>query len=167
MLSLNLAWKLFWRDWKSGELRVLMFALWIAIGGLTAVTALVDRIDRGMTKEAAQVLGADLVMSSPRAMDSTYQQKAEELNLATSETLRFSTVVVAGGEFNLSTIKATDSKFPLAGTLAVGKALFSEGEPTTGAPPSGEVWMSGRLFQLLKVAIGDTVQIGVSDFKVT
>ncbi len=167
MLSWSLAWKLFWRDWKSGELRILIFALWIAIGGLSAITLLVDRVDRGMTKEASQVLGADRVVSSPRPIDTAYVEKAQELGLSISQTLRFSSVVVAGDEFHLATVKATDKHFPLAGTLEVGSKPFEPGVKTVGAPKEGEVWLSPRLLQLLKISVGETVQIGVSEFTVT
>ena len=167
MFNLNLAWKLFWRDWKSGELRILIIALWIAIGGLTGVTLLVDRIDRGVTREASQVLGADLVMDSPRPIDPQFMQHAQSLGLRTSETLIFSSVVVANDQFNLATIKATDAYFPLAGELLIGDKAYEEGLAVVGAPPEGEVWISSRLFQLFDLSIGDTVEIGVHEFSVT
>ena len=167
MFNLNLAWKLFWRDWKSGELRILIVALWIAIGGLTGVTLLVDRIDRGVTREASQVLGADLVMNSQRPIDPQFMSQAQSLGLRTSETLIFSSVVVSNDQFNLATIKATDAYFPLAGELIISDAPYTEGEVVVGAPPEGEVWMSGRLFQLFNLEIGDTVEIGVHEFTVT
>ncbi|NVK89624.1 MAG: ABC transporter permease [Gammaproteobacteria bacterium] len=166
MLSLSLAWKLFWRDWKSGELRVLVFALWIAIGGLTAVTVLVDRVDRGMTKEASQVLGADRVVSGPRPIKPEIITEAESLGLTTSNLLWFSSVAVAGSEFELATIRAVDQRFPLAGELAIAAEPFAEGKPTVGAPNSGEVWLSSRLLGLLKIKVGDVLQIGVKEFTV-
>lgn len=166
MLNWRLAWKLFWRDWKSGELKILMFALWIAVGGLTAVTLLVDRIDRGMTKEAAQVLGADRIVSSPRPIDNEFIEQAQALNLQTSNLLWFSSVIIAGDEFHLATVKAVDSVFPLAGTLALAEKAFVEGTETRGAPKAGEVWLSPRLLHLLKVNVGDSIQLGVASFKV-
>lgn len=167
MLSWSLAWKLFVRDWKSGELRVLFFSLWTAIGCLTSVTLLVDRVDRGMTKEAAQVLGADRVISSPKKLEPLFVEKAKQLGLRTSETLRFSSVVVAGDEFHLATVKATDAFFPLAGTMEIGDKPFEPGQKTVGAPKQGEVWVSPRLQQLLKVRLEDEIQVGVARFKLT
>ncbi len=166
MLNWRLAWKLFWRDWKSGELKILMFALWIAVGGLTAVTLLVDRIDRGMTKEAAQVLGADRIVSSPRPIDEEFVEQARSLELQTSNLLWFSSVIIAGDEFHLATVKAVDSAFPLAGTLALADKPFVEGTETRGAPEQGEVWLSPRLLHLLKVNVGDSIQLGVANFNV-
>lgn len=166
MLSLSLAWKLFWRDWKSGELRILIFALWVAIGGLTAVTLLVDRIDRGMTKEAAQVLGADRLISGPRPIDAKFSEHASELGLNTSDLLWFSSVVVAEEEFHLATVRAVDAQFPLAGSLEIANKAFGEGKLTRGAPEPGTVWLSNRLLYLLKLSVGDTVQVGVATMKV-
>ncbi len=167
MFNLKLAWKLFWRDWKSGELRILIIALWIAIGGLTGVTLLVDRIDRGVTREAAQVLGADLVMNSPRPIDRVFIEQAQTLGLKTSETMIFSSVVVAEEQFNLATIKATDAYFPLAGELLISDKPYTKGEAVVGAPAEDEVWISGRLFQLFGLSMGDTVEIGEHEFTVT
>jgi len=166
MLSASLAWKLFWRDWKSGELRVLIFALWVAIGGLTAVTLLVDRIDRGMTKEAAQVLGADRIVSGPRPIKPEIKAYALSQGLTVSDLLWFSSVAVAGSEFELATVRAVDDAFPLAGDLAIADKPFTEGTATQGAPKSGEVWLSSRLLALLKIEVGGSLQIGVSQFKV-
>ncbi|WP_144391299.1 ABC transporter permease [Pleionea sediminis] len=166
MLSFSLAWKLFWRDWKSGELRILIFALWVAIGGLTAVTLLVDRIDRGMTKEASQVLGADLVISGPRPIKESIKAKAESLGLQTSDLLWFSSVVVSGDKFQLSSVRAVDNAFPLAGDLKISDRPFTEGEETKGAPKPGTVWLSPRLLNLLSVEVGGQIQLGVSQFTV-
>ncbi len=166
MLSLSLAWKLFWRDWKSGELRILIFALWVAIGGLTAVTLLVDRIDRGMTKEASQILGADRVVSGPRPINPEFAEKASGLGLETSDLLWFSSVVVANEKFQLATVRAVDESFPLAGDLEIADAPFTDGQLIRGAPQSGEVWLSARLLNLLGVEVGQMIQLGVSEMKV-
>ncbi|NVJ61666.1 MAG: FtsX-like permease family protein [Gammaproteobacteria bacterium] len=166
MLSVSLAWKLFWRDWKSGELRVLIFALWIAVGGLTAVTLLVDRIDRGMTKEASQVLGADRIVSGPRPINDSIKKTATDLGLSISNNLWFSTVAVAGEEFELSSIRAVDNFFPLAGELEIGDKAFAEGKITQGAPESGNVWVSPRLLNLLNIENSGQIQIGIKQFKV-
>ncbi|MCO7225401.1 ABC transporter permease [Pleionea sp. CnH1-48] len=166
MLNIKLAWRLFRREWRSGELGVLMFALWIAISGLSAVTLLVDRIDRGMTKEAAQVLGADQILSSPRAIDAEWVSQAEQFQLQHSSSLWFSSVVVAGEEFNLSTIKAVDNQFPLAGTLLIADEPFAEGAEKVGAPAQGSVWLSPRLMHKLQLKKGDKLQIGTSELVV-
>ncbi len=164
MLSFNLALKLFMRDFKSGELRVLMFALWVAVAGLITVTLLVDRVERGMTKEASQVLGANRVMYSPQAIDAEIAEEAQLQGLQTSESLWFSSVILANDQFQLTTVKAVDHKFPLAGELKIAQALFEAGEVIQGKPQSGNVWLSPRLFNLLNIKLGDSVQIGAQTF---
>jgi len=52
------------RDWRAGELRLLAAALVVAVAAVTSVGFLVDRIRLGLERDATQLLGADLVLSS-------------------------------------------------------------------------------------------------------
>ncbi|HEX5055810.1 MAG TPA: FtsX-like permease family protein [Gammaproteobacteria bacterium] len=166
MLELKLALRLFSRDWRSGELRILTASLLIAIGGLTATSVVVDRVERGMTRETNQILGADRVMSSSYPLDAQLLAQTRDFDLARSDGLRFSTMVLAGENFQLSSVRAVDASYPLAGQLRIAQAPYATGHPITGGPPPGEVWLAARLLHLLDVAIGDRIGIGNADFRV-
>ncbi len=166
-MVLLLSWRLFWRDLKSGELKILMLALWIAIGGLSSMTLLVDRIEKGMVKDAREVLGADLIVRSPEKIKETWKNHALNKSLKQSLGLRFSSVVVSGDHFQLSTIKAVDNAFPLLGHLMIQHASDKEAEITYGTPQLGEVWVAPRLLPLLKTQIGESIQIGVKTFTIS
>ena len=43
MNTMGLAWRMLWRDARAGELRLLLAALIIAVGALTAVGFFTDR----------------------------------------------------------------------------------------------------------------------------
>lgn len=66
MIRWRLAMRLLARDWRSGELRVLVAALLIAVAASTAIGFFTDRLGRGMANQSADFLGADLVLASPR-----------------------------------------------------------------------------------------------------
>jgi putative ABC transport system permease protein len=165
-MMLRLAIRLFVRDWRSGELRTLMAALLIAVAGLTAIAVIVDRIERGMTRETNQILGADRVISSPRPVDPATLRHAEDLGLKRSESLRFRTMVLAGEQFQLSSVRAVDSGYPLAGQLRIADRPFARGRQITGRPKPGTVWVAPRLLYALNIQPGDNVEIGVKSFTV-
>ena len=53
-----------WRDLRAGELRLLMVAVTLAVGALTAVGFFADRIQSGLSRDARQLLGGDAVLAS-------------------------------------------------------------------------------------------------------
>jgi len=55
-----------WRDARAGDLRLLGLAVVIAVAAVTSVGFLADRVGRALERDAAQMLGADLVLESSR-----------------------------------------------------------------------------------------------------
>lgn len=64
MSQFILALRFFRRDFRSGELRLLVLALIIAVAAVSAVGFFTNRVEQAMTLQANQVLAADLVLSS-------------------------------------------------------------------------------------------------------
>ena len=60
MSALALALRTLLREWKSGELGVLVLAITVAVAALTGVGFLVDRIGIAVDNQAGEVLAADL-----------------------------------------------------------------------------------------------------------
>ena len=62
------AWQLGWRqllrDFRAGELRLLVVAVTLAVAALTAVGFFADRINAGLARDARQILGGDAIVSS-------------------------------------------------------------------------------------------------------
>ncbi len=57
-------WRTLWRDLRSGELRLLIVAVTLAVAALTAVGFFADRLKGGLQRDARQLLGGDAVVSS-------------------------------------------------------------------------------------------------------
>ena len=53
----RLSFRMLRRDWRAGELRVLTFALVIAIGGMTTVGFFADRVQLALSRQGNQLLG--------------------------------------------------------------------------------------------------------------
>ena len=52
-MHFSLAFKLLWRDWRAGELTLLLASLIIAVGTVTTITLFVDRLQQALLSESA------------------------------------------------------------------------------------------------------------------
>src|SRR5580704_3359343 len=64
------------REWRSGELGVLLLALTVAVAALTGVGFLVSRISAAVALQASEVLAADLRLGSPQPLAQDYFAEA-------------------------------------------------------------------------------------------
>jgi putative ABC transport system permease protein len=162
------AFRMLARDWRGGELGVLLAALIIAVAIVSGISAFTSRLQNSLEQESHRFLAADRVLSSSSDFDPAWQQHAIESGLAHARTLSFPSMVYAGEEdMYLSAVKAVSSAYPLRGELVRSAQPFGELSRTSEGPARGEVWMDSRLFPLLEVDIGDRVTIGEADFEVT
>ena len=76
-----LGWKTLWRDVRSGELRLLILAVTLAVAALTAVGFFADRLQGGLQRDARQLLGGDAVISSDNPPPPAFEERARALGL--------------------------------------------------------------------------------------
>ena len=154
-MSLSLALRLALRDWRAGELRLLLAALLLAVGAVTAVSLFVDRLQRALVAESATLLGADRVIDATRALPQRFRDLAAARGLALADVIRFPSMASsdATGRSQLASVKAVTPGYPLRGTLRVADKPFVSGRPTGGLPDPGEVWLDSRLFPALGVQV--------------
>lgn len=163
----RLAWRLLRRDWRAGELRILLSALVIAVAATTAISFFTDRLQQAMVNQSSELLGGDLQLSGPRQIDSAWLKQADSLGLVQNEVLTFPSVVVAGDNFQLAGIKAVREGFPLRGTLRTAMAPYGQEHVTNTLPAAGEAWVEARLLPLLGIGVGDSLELGSLSLKVT
>ena len=167
MIRLPLAMRLLVRNWRSGELRILVAALVIAVAASTAIGFFTDRLGRGMANQSADFLGADLVLESPRPVEADWLHEARIKGLQAIETLEFASVVVSGDELLLSGVKAVQDGFPLRGEMRTAPAPFAADAATQALPRPGEAWVAPRLLTNLGLQVGDAVEVGAHILKIT
>ena len=160
MKALRLALLALARDGKSGELRVLMLALLVAVSALTAVGFFTDRVSRAVDQQAGEVLAADLRLRSNEPISRDYFEWAEQLGLQTAELATFPSVVFVGEESSLTAIRAVTDLYPLRGRVRVADVPFEKGVETTGIPRKGEAWLEPRVMAQLGAKVGDRVKVG-------
>jgi putative ABC transport system permease protein len=156
------------RDWRGGELGVLVMALVLAVGTVAGISAFTTRLQSALEQESHRFLAADLVVSSGRDIAPEWLQTAGQRDLSWARTLSFPSMVYAGEEeMYLASVKAVSDRYPLRGELTYSDQPFGEVRPAQSGPAPGEVWLDSRLFPLLSVEIGDRVGIGDAEFLVT
>ncbi|HEY9149038.1 MAG TPA: ABC transporter permease, partial [Gammaproteobacteria bacterium] len=163
----RLAWRLLRRDWRAGELRILLSALIIAVTATTAISFFTDRLQQAMVEQSSELMGADLQLTAPREVAPTWLEQAEELGLAHTTLLEFPSVVVAGDAFQLGGIRAVGDAFPLRGSLRTAERPYGEESETHAIPAAGEAWVEARLLPLLGIDMGDTLELGSLALTVT
>ena len=166
MKALSFALQSFARELRSGEMLVLLAAVALAVGALTAVGFLTDRIGKAVARQANEVLAADLRLRSQEPIPETWRQKARGFGLQTAETQTFPSVVFHGDLSALSTIKAVSEQYPLRGSIRVADELFGEQRVVETVPARGEVWADGALLARVGADIGDRLLLGDSELRV-
>ncbi len=154
-----LAYRQLLRDARAGELRVLFFALLIAVAASTAIGYFGARLNDAMLLRASEFLGADLVLggSAPASAQQIDAGKAQGLEHA--QVVEFSSVIATDQDLQLASVKATSSSYPLRGALRSAARPYGAEEAGAGPAP-GEAWAEARLFAALDLAIGDDIEVG-------
>ena len=165
--ALPLGLRMLAREWRSGELGVLLLALTVAVAALTGVGFLVSRIGTAVASQASQVLAADIRLGSPRPISGNYVEEAQRRGLSTALTTSLMSVVFNGDTSQLANLHAVTSGYPLRGQVLVGNEPFASGAPAQGIPGPGEVWPESKLLAALGGRIGTTLAIGAGTFRVT
>ncbi|NNF17187.1 MAG: FtsX-like permease family protein [Gammaproteobacteria bacterium] len=156
-----------WRDARAGELAALGAALAIAVATVTAIGFLTDRIGQAVALQAAEVLAADIRLSSPDALDTARLDAATEAGLKSATTLSFPSVVFAGDESVLASVHAVSTGYPLRGEIRVATSLLAEPAVVQTIPVPGEVWLDTALLARLGADVGATIELGAATFTVT
>src|SRR2546422_306644 len=133
------------RDWRAGELRVLALALVLAVGGVSSVAFFADRVRQALTREAHQVLGADMLMTSDHAWAPEFRDEIVRRGLQRAESMNFVSMVRAGNETLLAAVKAVTPGYPLRGRLRIAPGLNLPDAGPDAVPPRGTVWLGGPL----------------------
>ncbi|MGH8120278.1 MAG: ABC transporter permease, partial [Gammaproteobacteria bacterium] len=154
------------REWRSGELRMMLAAIFIAVASLTTVGFFTDRVAQATTRQATSLLAADLVLQSNAPIPPALIDRAHAQGLRTTTTANFRSVIAAGDKLQLAEVKAVASGYPLRGQLRIAHSLFGAETVTDTVPRSGTVWVDSRMLQLLALNIGDVIHLGSARLRV-
>ena len=159
-----------WRDFRSGELRLLIVAVTLAVAALTAVGFFADRLKGSLQRDARQLLGGDAVISSDKPTAAAFIAKAREQGLTIAGTQTFPTMARAtdaqGGASKLVALKVVELGYPLRGRLTVATEVGGAESKTAEVPQAGSAWIDAALLDSLGLKMGDSLLLGDASFRI-
>ncbi len=152
-----------WRDSRTYRRRLLLFisCILLGVGGLVAVRALGDNLQRVVENEARTLLGADLRVSSQRAFAPAVDSLFNSWGGEQSREVRFASMVFfpKNGGTRLVQVRALQGDFPYYGTF--------ETNPSEAAKTfqhTNHALLDDGLLVQFGVQVGDSVRIGHHTF---
>jgi putative ABC transport system permease protein len=158
------------RDFRAGELRLLLVAVTLAVAALTAVGFFADRLNHGLARDARQLLGGDAIVASDQPLPPAFVDKARSLGLTVAQTAGFPSMGRApddkGGGTRLVAVKSVSEAYLLRGQLRVQLAGGGPEQPVTHGPARGEVWVDAPLLEALQLKLGDALLLGDATLRI-
>ena len=165
-----LAWRQLARDFRAGELRLLVLAVTLAVAALTAVGFFADRINGGLARDATQLMGGDAIVASDQPTPQAIVDKARSLGLATATTTAFPSMGRAsderGGASRLVSVKAVSDGYPLRGRLRLSDGAGTPEVSVAQGPRPGTVWVESALLDALQLRVGDSLLLGDATLRI-
>ena len=153
------ATKWFFRSVKKGDWLWLMIAVILASTTVTVVKQLGDTVQQSMLANAAESIGADLVIRSTRPIEPTWQQQANEMGLNISMTKTVTTMALSGETFQLVQLKGISKNYPLRGQLTPTNDLPYQ-------PLKGQTaWVEPKMIALMNLDPLSEITLGTLNFK--
>ena len=164
-----LAAKLLWRNWRSGEVRLLSVALVMAVMVVSAIAIFTDRLEATLVQQSNNLLGADRVVRASQLHEPAWEDEARERGLQQARLVEFSSMVYREDQMHLASVRAVSEGYPLRGEVEITDRPWSTEPPAVaeGIPAPGEAWIDARLLPLLGIELGDTFWIGEYQLRAT
>jgi len=158
------------RDFRAGELRLLVVAVMLAVAALAAVGFFADRINGGLARDARQILGGDAIVASDQPAPAVFAERARDLGLTIATSAVFPSMGRApdsqGGATRLVTVKAVSATYPLRGQLRVNAGPGTPNVSLAAAPEPGTAWVDPALLDALALRVGDALMLGDSSLRI-
>jgi putative ABC transport system permease protein len=167
LMWVKLAFKLFSREFRRGELTIIFAAIALAVLTVFSLSSITERIGLNIAQKSSDFIAADRRLSSNHAFDPQILIKSSEFGLETAKMLYFDSMLFANDELVLGSVKATTETYPLRGKIIIKDSLTSPDYEVDSGPKVGSVWLSEGLFYTLDLKIGDQVELGAGLFNVS
>lgn len=167
-MELSLAWRLFKRELQQGQLLLIILAITLAVLSVSGLARVSERLQVAINGQATQFIAADRIIDSPVQIDSTILAKADELGLKHVTNMQFNSMVYAGDQFQLVTVRAVEQGYPLKGHIELkGDNAIDKGTDikADGLPKANEIWFESRLGGLL--GYPKMLELGNSEFNLS
>ncbi|XKH59418.1 ABC transporter permease [Halomonas sediminis] len=163
--TLRLAARGLKRDLRAPDVRALFIALVLAVAASTMIAFFLDRLERGLERQAGQMLGGDLVLEQSEPFSPELRQELIDAGLVLSDQVDLVSMISREDRFQSVSLKVVDDVYPHYGVSHVD---LGEGvEEVASGPAAGKAWIDPRLRELVDLELGDQVQIGQTELRVS
>lgn len=163
-MELSLAWRLFKRELQQGQLLLIILAITLAVLSVSGLARVSERLQVAINGQATQFIAADRIIDSPVPIDASILAKADGLGLKHVTNMQFNSMVYAGDQFQLVTVRAVEQGYPLKGQIEL-KGNNGIDIKTDALPQGDEIWFESRLGGLL--GYPKTLELGNSEFSLS
>lgn len=157
-------WSLLKQDWYGNSLRWLMLALLFSTFWVCLLIGITDALQDTLLGKSREFLAADRTLKSSYEVPEKWLVKAKQQQLDVAQTLNFQSMLFAGDEHALVSVKAADKHYPLLGFIKYRKQVDQPVEQTNIGPKAGTVWVDNQLLSRLNLTVHDKVEIGEAQF---
>lgn len=153
----KIAWRLFWRELKNGELWVIAFALTLAVLTVVSLSGITDSVRNALMQRSSNFTAADKVLRSSLPFQNEIVRQAQALGIKTAQQIQFNTMLFAEDNMQLVNVKAVSPQYPLRGQL-----LLDTPDGQTAQLQAGQLYLEARLAQILGVKVGEQLELGAA-----
>src|SRR5690348_18079725 len=115
MQLIALAWRMARRELASGEVRVLLAALALAVAAVATVGSASERAQAALAREANRLIGGDAAVRADAMLPVAFAERASALGLASVPTISFRSMLRKDATMRLVEVRAIGRGYPLRG----------------------------------------------------
>ena len=165
--NIHLAWQFYQQEKHYAHQRFMRWTQAILMIFIVTLGQTSDSIQRYLTQNLDNLLGADLVISQQRALSDQQNAELADMSHHIVQTNVLTTTLTHKDKWQRAKLKAVGADYPLQGTLQTAVSLDGSSDTSTVGPVSGEIWLDSRLFSSLAVKINDTLIIANHPLRIT
>ena len=96
------------RDLRASDVRALFVALALAVAASTMIGFFLDRLDRGLTRQAGQLVGGDIKLEQSKPFDANLRRQLEEAGLTLADQVDLVSMASRNESFQPASLKVVD-----------------------------------------------------------
>ncbi len=155
------------RDLKGGDGCISMATQTALLFFLMTLTLTSASIQSYLADNLDQMLGSDLVIESHTPLTKTDEAALKSLAAGVSVTQLADITLTHKDEWARVQLKLVDGAYPLQGNLQIGDTPVDTQRAVSRGPGTGEIWMDSRLAIKLGTQVGEIINIGGTDLRLS
>ncbi|WNZ58242.1 hypothetical protein QT397_13175 [Microbulbifer sp. MKSA007] len=162
-----LVWQLFRQQYHQADVRLIRWTQATLMFFILTLSLTSSSIQTYLANNLQQMLGSDLVISQNQALTDAQLSKLHQYARQLSVSQLVNVTLTNDHHWQAVQLKAVDDLYPVQGTVQVAFEADGQGQPLSHGPKSGEIWVDSRLFASLQLTLGQSLDIGHGQLKLT